>query len=455
MISNRCARKSLVTNCNSIISKNYLRFLVDSNDRAMIWDEFLRHFRFCDEEDSGLSDEEQELKGPKNRPKHTRKTGYIKPRKTFWRNSKQLLKALWVVFVFAAYPFYLKAEILNDTKNETNIILFIGDGMSLAQWQTGMIMSEEPLNIERMRSIGLVKTNSLTDFNGDGPSHGTAIASGTNTRKGAIGISPDGKPLKSIIEYAMEVGLATGIVSANTLLEGSIAPFIAHVESRIQKDEIAKAYVKQAPNVFIGGGMSYFQKNENDRDLLDELKGKGYNIAKDIDGIGNTRDRKLAIFTSESSMPDILHGRGNIFTESVRSAISFLSQRNKGFFLLVGDMFIDRASHARNTELVGLETIDLDKAIGIALDFAEKEGNTLVIVVGGPEASGMALTDGNIQKHEVMAKWAMHGMIHTGTMVPMFSYGPGSENFQGTMKNTDVFFHIKRLLFNECTKNTK
>jgi len=39
----------------------------------MIWDEFLRHFHFCDEEDSGLSDEEQERKGPKNRPKHTRK----------------------------------------------------------------------------------------------------------------------------------------------------------------------------------------------------------------------------------------------------------------------------------------------------------------------------------------------------------------------------------------------
>ncbi|WP_296261273.1 hypothetical protein [uncultured Phocaeicola sp.] len=42
----------------------------------MIWDEFLRHFRFCDEEDSGLSDEEQERKGPKNRPKHTRKRIY-------------------------------------------------------------------------------------------------------------------------------------------------------------------------------------------------------------------------------------------------------------------------------------------------------------------------------------------------------------------------------------------
>ena len=102
-----------------------------------------------------------------------------------------LLKTLWVVFAFAAYPIYLKAETSNDTRNKTNIILFIGDGMSIAQWQTGMIMSDTPLNIERMNSVGIMTTNSSTDFNGDGPSHGTAIASGRNTRKGAVGISPD------------------------------------------------------------------------------------------------------------------------------------------------------------------------------------------------------------------------------------------------------------------------
>ena len=102
-----------------------------------------------------------------------------------------------------------------------------------------------------------------------------------------------------------------------------------------------------------------------------------------------------------------------------------------------------------DTELVGIETIDLDKAIGIALDFAEKEGNTLVVVVGGPEASGMVLVGGDIPQHEVTAKWAMQGMIHTGTMVPVFSYGTGEEKFQGIMKNTDLFFHIKELLLNE------
>ena len=57
----------------------------------MIWDEFLRHFRFCDEEDSGLSDEEQERKGPKNRPKHTRKRIY-QAKKNFLMDIKNITK---------------------------------------------------------------------------------------------------------------------------------------------------------------------------------------------------------------------------------------------------------------------------------------------------------------------------------------------------------------------------
>ena len=120
----------------------------------------------------------------------------------------------------------------NDKKG-VNIILFIGDGMSLAHWQTGMIMSDDSLNIERMPTIGIVQTNPLTGFNGDAPSHGTAMATGVRTRKGAVGIDADGKPLKTLIDYAKEQRMATGIVSANSLMEGSLAPFVAHVENRM------------------------------------------------------------------------------------------------------------------------------------------------------------------------------------------------------------------------------
>lgn len=364
-------------------------------------------------------------------------------------NYINLLKALCaVVLTLVAAPCSLRAEDLAcDTENKkTNVILFIGDGMSLAQWQTGMIMSDEPLNIERMHSVGIVQTNSLTDFDGDGPSHGTAIASGINTRKGAVGIDSDNKPLKSIIEYASENGLATGIVSANTLFEGSIVPFVAHVESRMQREDIAQAYVIQAPDVFIGGGMKYFSNRKDQKDLLEELRGKGFHIAKSIEEIQNVRGGNLAGFTSETDMPDISQEHGDTFAKSVYYAIKLLGQRENGFFLLVGDMFVDRASHAGNAEQVGLATINLDKAIGIALDFAEREENTLVIVVGGPEASGMTLVGGNLQDRKVVAKWTMPGMIHTGTMVPVFSYGAGSDKLQGIMKNTDLFFRIKSLL---------
>ena len=146
-------------------------------------------------------------------------------------------------------------------------------------------------------------------------------------------------------------------------------------------------------------------------------------------------------------MPDIREGRGAQFPESVQLAISLLNQNEKGFFLLVGDMFVDRASPRRGYGTGrGGETIDLDKAVGEALAFAAKDGRTLVIVVGGPEASGMTLVGGNLTEGKAEAKWTMPGMIHTGTMVPVFAFGPGAEAFQGIQEDTALFEKIKNAL---------
>ena len=93
-------------------------------------------------------------------------------------------------------------------KEATNVILFIGDGMSLAQWQTGMITHQAPLNIEKMRSIGIVKTHSATDFNGDGPTHGTAMASGIATRKG--GCRPRCRGTPGEVDHRIRLGKRPG-----------------------------------------------------------------------------------------------------------------------------------------------------------------------------------------------------------------------------------------------------
>ena len=253
------------------------------------------------------------------------------------------------------------------------VILFIGDGMSLAHWQTGMVMNRAPLNVNRMERIGVVQTCSLTDFNGDGPSHGTAIACGVKSRKGAVGIDATGKPAKSILAYASEQGMATGIVSANTLQEGSLSPFVAHVGSRMRVDSISAAYLEQGVDLFIGAGYGSFKDNEVNPDLLEDLRKAGYQVVLSMEAIRQAGEGKLAGFTTDGKVADIRSGRGDQFPASVRVALERLGKDPEGFLLVVGDMFVDRASHAGDVELVGQEVIDLDKAIGEALDFAEKD----------------------------------------------------------------------------------
>lgn len=133
--------------------------------------------------------------------------------------------------------------------------------------------------------------------------------------------------------------------------------------------------------------------------------------------------------------------------DAVQTALNILSSNaKKGLFLVVQDTYIDKDSHFEKGDLVGMETIDFDKAIGNALDYADRNKNTVVIVVGGPEASGMSLPDANPKEGSVNAKWTEHGMIHTGVMVPIFAYGVDAQQFQGIQDNTDIFFKIKKIL---------
>ena len=89
----------------------------------MIWDEFLRHFRLCDEEDSGLSDEEQKRKGPKNRPKHTRKRkhqdekNFLEKFKTVSQIYQKRTKKDWTSWK-QNYPVYLLAKARKKSKRE-------------------------------------------------------------------------------------------------------------------------------------------------------------------------------------------------------------------------------------------------------------------------------------------------------------------------------------------------
>jgi alkaline phosphatase len=105
---------------------------------------------------------------------------------------------------------------------------------------------------------------------------------------------------------------------------------------------------------------------------------------------------------------------------------------------------IDWGAHDNDTEYVVNEVVDFDNAVGKALKFAEKNGETLVIVTADHETGGFGITGGDIAKGEV--KGAFLTKDHTATMVPVFAYGPGSEMFEGVQQNTDIFKKCALLL---------
>jgi len=88
--------------------------------------------------------------------------------------------------------------------------------------------------------------------------------------------------------------------------------------------------------------------------------------------------------------------------------------------------------------------LDFDKTIGEALEFAHRNGETLVLVTADHETGGLIITDGNFSTGMVQGNFG--STDHTGVMVPVFAYGPGAELFTGILKNTDIYDYMEKLL---------
>ena len=321
-----------------------------------------------------------------------------------------------------------------------NIILMIGDGMGLPDVYAAMTVSDKPLNIERCQAIGLQKTFSTDDYITDSGAAGTALATGSKTNNGAIGMDPQGNRLKSILEIAEEQGLSTGLVSTSSVTHATPASFIAHQASRGSYEDIAHDFLKTDIDVFIGGGYDHFAKRKDKLNLIDSLKFRGYEVDTTLNSVLNSTSKKLAGFTAPVHNPYRLKGRGDMLPASSGKAIEILRKNKKGFFLMIEGSQIDWAAHANVADTVVDETLDFDKAVGVALDFAKEDGHTLVIITGDHETGGVTITDGDKEAHKVKLNFSTKD--HTAVMVPVYAYGRGSEKFIGIYDNTDIFKKI-------------
>ncbi|HKJ43867.1 MAG TPA: alkaline phosphatase [Sunxiuqinia sp.] len=334
----------------------------------------------------------------------------------------------------AAYPVKTYSPIFK-AKKPKNIILMIGDGMGTAQIFAGLTANHGQLFLQNFKAVGFSRTQSADNYITDSAAGGTALSSGYKTYNHAIGVDTDSIPHPTILEKAEDKGLSTGLVSTSAITHATPASFIAHQPSRNSYEAIAADFLKTDIDVFIGGGYKHFTQRKDGRNLVEELKNKGYRVLQNMDEIEHVKSGKLAGLTAAEHNERTTE-RGDMLRKATHEALRLLSQNNKGFFLMVEGSQIDWGGHQNNTIYIAREMMDFDRSIGQALDFAANNGETLIIVTADHETGGMSIIDGDLKTGMVKGQFTAGG--HTGVMVPVFAFGPGAENFTGIMENTDI-----------------
>lgn len=339
-----------------------------------------------------------------------------------------------------------------------NVIFLIGDGMGLSQITAGLYSNNNKLNFERMSVVGLHKSYSGNDLITDSAAGATAFSCGCKSYNGAIGVKMDSTPCKTILESLQAMGMTTGLLVTCTITHATPACYYAHQPSRSLDENIAKDLVSSGVDLFIGGGKNFFDKRKTDqRNLVNELKAKNYNIVDSYkdEFLSQSWDvnKKLGIFTADDQPATVSEGR-DYEPQATTKSLEYLSKRakNKGFFFMIEGSQIDWGGHDGNSNYIITETIDFDKVLGNVLDFAKKDGHTLVIVTADHETGGYAVLKGS-KIGNIVGGFADPGipgktihLNHTGSLIPVFAYGPGAENFSGIYENTALYDKIMKLM---------
>jgi len=334
-----------------------------------------------------------------------------------------------------------------------NVILLIADGTGLSQVSSAFYFKKTSPNYARFKSIGLIKTSSSRELITDSAAGATAFSSGEKTYNGAVGVATDSTKLKTLVEIVSPQNVKTGLISTSSIQHATPASFYGHVLHRSQYEDITLDLVASDIDFFAGGGRKFFNKRKDEKNLLSDLKVKGFEI--DTTALGDfsqiKKQSKMGYLLAEEHMDAVAKTRGDFLPKATALGIQFLNKdaAKAGFFMMVEGSQVDWGGHNNDANYLISELIDFDDAVGKALDFAEKDGNTLVIVTADHETGGFTLASTQKKKEdgttysdykEITGTFSTGG--HSATLIPVFAFGPGSEAFSGIYENTEIFHKI-------------
>lgn len=329
-----------------------------------------------------------------------------------------------------------------EGKKVRNIIFMIGDGMGLEQISAAWVANGGKLNLDNFSKVGLQRTYSANKLVTDSAAAGTALATGHKTNNGMISMTPDSVIVKSLAEEAMEKGKRAGAAVTCRVNDATPSVFFSHSISRNSQEDIAAQMAESGVYFLSGGGERYWTKRKDGRDITIEIQKKGYSFASTTEELMAVECGPVVALLADKDLKPALD-RGNLLPESVTKALQLLDNE-KGFFLMIEGSMIDDGGHDNKAGYTMEEIFDFDRTLGIVLEWAEKDGETLVIVTGDHATGGMTLLGGNIGKQKIEVNFSTTG--HNGIVLPVFAWGPHSGEFVGVYENTELSDRIRKLI---------
>lgn len=340
----------------------------------------------------------------------------------------------------------------NVAKQVRNVILLIGDGMGLSEITLARLIAsgaEGKLYMERLPVTGIVWTYAADRLVTDSAAASTALAGGVRTYNKMIGLSPEGGQVLTLSEAAKQKGMVTGLVVTSTITDATPAGFGAHVSDRDNEIGIALDLSQSGIDVLLGGGRSYWLpasmpggKRKDGRDLMAGLKSLGYGVPRNAEELTAAKESKL-LGLFENDALTTMAPEPSLETMTGR-AIETLAKNKGGFFLMVEGSQIDWAGHENDAGKLVRQILLFDQAVKKAMEFAAKDGSTLVIVTADHETGGLTLMDGKLSGKDMRVIWATRS--HTPAPVMLYAFGPGSLAFTGVQHHVNVSRKIAEAL---------
>ncbi len=291
---------------------------------------------------------------------------------------------------------------VNESRNKKakNIIFLVSDGMSTGtlnmadmylKRKFGTPSNWMQLYIDNRVSLGLMETASANSIVTDSSAASSAWGCGVRVNNGSLNIDPLGEPHLPIWQKFKRAGKMAGCVTTVPITHATPAGFCVNSKSRNSQADIASQYLDLNFDIMMGGGSQYFTaENRKDKiDMFAAFASKGYNVVK-------TRNEMMLVDTSkpilgvfaEDALPYYIDRNNDTkLTEKIPSlaemttkAIDKMKNNPKGFVLQVESGKVDWAAHANDIGGLIHDQIEFDQAIRVAIDFAEKDKNTLVII---------------------------------------------------------------------------